>query len=258
MDITNHKPGTFCWADVLTHHQADAKTFYGKLFGWTTRDMPMGPGLAYSIQQVRGKDAAAISPNTQEPPNTPARWNCYVAVANVEESTARAKKLGANVVMPVMDVMEQGLMSMVADPMGATVALWQAKKHAGFGAVFENSACCWNELMTTDVDKATRFYSELFGWKCEAKDMGKTKYWMWTHQGDQVAGMIKIDPQWGPVPTAWMPYFTVANADKTVDLAKQLKGKALMPMEEVKEMGRFCAVADPHGAAFGIMQFAAK
>ena len=59
-------------------------------------------------------------------------------------------------------------MAVVADPQGAvTLALPPAGEWEP-GGVF-----VWDELMTTDVEDAKRFYGEVVGWESRDQDMGK-------------------------------------------------------------------------------------
>ena len=61
----------------------------------------------------------------------PTHWNCYITVENVADSTAAAEQLGATVVMPPFDVMGAGRMSVLQDPTGAFIQLWEPLTHAG-------------------------------------------------------------------------------------------------------------------------------
>jgi predicted enzyme related to lactoylglutathione lyase len=45
----------------------------------------------------------------------------------VRASTRKARELGAKVVVDVMEVGDYGTMSVITDPTGATLALWQPK-----------------------------------------------------------------------------------------------------------------------------------
>ena len=57
--IDKHPPGAFCWIELATTDQNAAKSFYGSLFGWAVKDVPMGPNDFYSMFQLDGRDAAA-------------------------------------------------------------------------------------------------------------------------------------------------------------------------------------------------------
>jgi predicted enzyme related to lactoylglutathione lyase len=58
--------------------------------------------------------------------DAPPHWLAYVGVDDVRAKTAQAKALGATVLQDVMQVGEYGTMSVVRDPAGATIALWQS------------------------------------------------------------------------------------------------------------------------------------
>jgi hypothetical protein len=46
----------------------------------------------------------------------------------------------------------------------------------------------------------------------------------------------------------------VANVDATVKKARKLHGKVYMPPVDVPTVGRIAVLADPQGAAFGIIK----
>ena len=59
----------------------------------------------------------------------PPSWLAYVGVDDVRAKTAQAKSLGATVLQDVMEVGDFGTMSVIRDPTGATIAMWQSKPH---------------------------------------------------------------------------------------------------------------------------------
>jgi len=52
----------------------------------------------------------------------------YVDVADVRAATDKAKSLGAKVVKEVAEIKGAGAFSIITDPTGAMLGLWQAKK----------------------------------------------------------------------------------------------------------------------------------
>jgi hypothetical protein len=48
-------------------------------------------------------------------------------VDDIAAATAKAKSLGATIVRDVMEVMGAGSLSIIVDPTGATLGLWQPK-----------------------------------------------------------------------------------------------------------------------------------
>jgi predicted enzyme related to lactoylglutathione lyase len=61
-------------------------------------------------------------------PGQPSVWIPYVEVADVRAKTEKARSLGGTVVKDVTEVMDMGTFSIVLDPTGAAVGLWQSKK----------------------------------------------------------------------------------------------------------------------------------
>ena len=121
-------PGTISWTDLATTDQDAAKEFYGGLFGWEYDEQPIDEDTTYSMAKLGGRTAAAISP--QQPDETaagiPPHWNVYVTVDDVDAASGKAGEAGGNVLAGPFDVMDVGRMSVVADPTGAVLCLWQA------------------------------------------------------------------------------------------------------------------------------------
>ena len=108
----------FVHVELHTNDPAKAKAFYSKLFGWKLEDVPMPGGSAYTMIDVG------------EPPGSPPRWQAYVGVDDVAASTRKARELGAKIMMGKTEVANFGFMSVITDPTGATIALWQPKQRA--------------------------------------------------------------------------------------------------------------------------------
>ena len=163
-----HAPGSFCWIELATTDGEGAKKFYGELFGWEGQDNPMGPDMVYTMLKLNGKDVGALYQKGEEMKQVPTHWASYVAVESADEIAAKAKSLGATVMMEPFDVAEHGRMAVITDPTGATFSIWQPKQHKGVGVKGETNTLCWNELLTNDTAKAADFYTKLFGWKTKS------------------------------------------------------------------------------------------
>ena len=99
--------------------------FYAKLFDWKLEDLPMGGGESYTLVKVGDKTAGGIMKNPA--PGRPSAWLAYVQVDDVPAATKKAKSLGAAVVHDVTEVPGMGWFSVIVDPTGAALGLWQAK-----------------------------------------------------------------------------------------------------------------------------------
>ncbi len=254
--VTTYAPGTFCWVDLATTDTAGARQFYGSLFGWTAGDT-VDVGEPYTMLFKDGKDVAAMHPlhDNWKAINVPSHWMSYVLVSDIGASTDKAQKLGAQVLVPPMDVLDSGRLSVLMDPAGATFSLWQAGKHAGAGLVNEPGSFCWNELMTPDPAKVTPFYTGLFGWTTRTQDMGPAGDYTLFLSGEKMqAGMMG----WTQSPPSWLVYFTVENCDQSAEKAGTLGATVVSPPMDIPNVGRFAVIRDPQGAYFAIIQMPKK
>jgi len=115
----------FVHVELHTNDLKRAREFYSKLFDWKLQDAPMPGGGSYTMIEVGSGTGGGMM--TNQAPGVPPHWMAYVGVDDVRASTKKAKDLGAKVVADVMEVGEYGTMSVIADPTGATIAMWQPK-----------------------------------------------------------------------------------------------------------------------------------
>jgi len=256
--FTEHRPGTFSWPELATTDQKAAVTFYRNLFGWGLNEQPIGPNDVYSMFQLDGNEVGAaytMRPDEQKM-GIPPHWNSYISVANVEESTARAKDLGATVLAPPFDVMDAGRMSVVQDPTGAVFQLWQAGRSIGAKTLGEPGSLCWTELTTSDPAAAEKFYVALLGWTPKHSSPGSPMpYTEFTVAGSDrpSVGMMAKPPHMPPgTPSFWLPYFLVTDVDATVEKAKAGGAQVHFGPQDLPGTGRFAVLADPQGAAFAV------
>jgi predicted enzyme related to lactoylglutathione lyase len=116
----------FVHVELNTQDVGKAKEFYGSLFDWKLEDVPMGAMGNYTTIGVGGGTAGGIMQHPM--PGQPSFWLAYVNVDDIAASTEKAKSLGATIIRDVMPVAEMGWLSIIIDPTGAVLGLWQAKK----------------------------------------------------------------------------------------------------------------------------------
>ena len=113
----------------------------------------------------------------------------------------------------------------------------------------------WNELMTRDVARAKKFYSDALGWSFEAMPSGGgMTYWIAKMGGEPVGGLFDISgPEYKGVPESWMPYIAVDDVDARVKKATKAGGKVMKPAFDVPGVGRIVMLLEPGGAGVGWM-----
>ncbi|MBC8127940.1 MAG: VOC family protein [Gloeobacteraceae cyanobacterium ES-bin-144] len=111
----------------------------------------------------------------------------------------------------------------------------------------------WNELITSDVEAAKKFYCEMFGWEWETKTMAPGwDYTLFKKGETMVAGMFGITPEMGPIPPHWLSYVMSADIEADVEKAKAAGGSILKEATEVPNTGVFAIIRDPQGAVFAL------
>lgn len=115
----------FVHVELQTQDPTKAKGFYKGLFDWELQDMP---GMDYTMVGVGQGTGGGIMKHPV--PGAPSAWLSYVAVEDVAKATAKAKSLGASIVTDKTEVPGYGWFSIIKDPTGAVLGLWQPKAKA--------------------------------------------------------------------------------------------------------------------------------
>lgn len=253
--MTNAKntSGRFIWHELITPAPKVTAGFYGELFGWTTKDVDMGPIGTYTLFKSNGKDVAgAIAP----PPgkDIPPSWLGYATTPDVDAAVKKAASLGATVMMQPEDIPGIGRFAVFVDGQGAAIAPFKPSDEAADdGARPAVGEFCWDELMTQDPGAALKVYEGVFGYTHEDKDMGPMGTYHILKRGDrQAAGIMKL-PMPG-APSHWLHYVHVADVDASTKKVGQLKGGVILEPRDIPGIGRFSVVKDREGAAFALFK----
>ncbi len=118
----------------------------------------------------------------------------------------------------------------------------------------EHGDFLWNELMTKDLDGSKAFYAAVLGWSYDDMDVGTGPYTVIAGEENGRGGMMHMQgAQFDGVPSHWMAYVMVADVDDVVAKVAAAGGNVLQPPFEVPTVGRIALIADPSGAALGVM-----
>src|SRR5580692_9641394 len=178
--------GRFIWHELLTTDTAAAAAFYPKVVPWRTQPSNM-PG--YTIFMAGGLQVGGLM--TLPADAGAAHWLMYVGTPDVDATVAQAQGLGAKVWKPASDIPNVGRFAVLADPQGATFAVFTPSGGPPPAGPPPQGGFSWHELATTDVAAALRFYGGLLGWtKGVSHDMGAMGiYQLFEHGGAAVGGM---------------------------------------------------------------------
>jgi uncharacterized protein len=238
---------------LATSDPSAATSFYSGIFGWDSEEVSAGEAGGYTMLRRGDKEVAILYRQTPQAraAGAPPHWTSYISVEDADATASRASELGgAAVFRESFDVLDAGRVAAIRDPTGAIVSLWQPRSLIGAALVNDLGAWCWNELETTDVERAKAFYGELFGWEYQTDEGG---YASIKNAGTLNGAMREqTEPERGTPPT-WLAYFTVESVDDAARRAERMSGRRLLPASESRG-GRFAVIADPQGAAFAVFE----
>src|SRR5689334_1858375 len=112
----------FCHVELNTHDVGLAQGFYGKIFPkWKIAPYP---GMDYLGISTGSKESGGGIQKKQMT-EAPTSWLPYVQVADVKETIAQARELGAQIVLEFMEIGDAGAIGIFVDPTGASLGVYQ-------------------------------------------------------------------------------------------------------------------------------------
>jgi len=124
-EIVN-EPNSLCWNEVYTRDSEADKRFYSEVFGWSAGrpSFPNAPE-SYTLWELGDRVVGGMMEmNDEFPPDMPPHWRVCFAVSDTDGVVAKARELGATIVMEPMD-MPIGRFAALVDPQGASFTVMQ-------------------------------------------------------------------------------------------------------------------------------------
>jgi uncharacterized protein len=256
--MANAIQGNFVWHEHLTKDPKAAIAFYTEVVGWRTQPFE-GTDYVMWVGSQGPLGGVMKLPDEAAKMGAPPHWMGNIQVDNVDKSAALAKKLGGKVHKEPSDIPTVGRFAVIADPQGASVALFQPAGAMALHDTSKEGEVCWNELVTSDAAAAIKFYSELVGWKVlQEMEMGPMGTYRVFGIGDKQIGGMMNAPKGAPMPPAWLYYTETSNLDATLARATQKGAKLINGPMDVPGGGRIATLIDPQGAVFALHHYAAK
>jgi predicted enzyme related to lactoylglutathione lyase len=260
MDATmaDSNSGRFVWHELMTTDTKGAIAFYGEVIGWKTQAWEDGN---YTMLVTGQGTMGGVNPLPEAARKMGAQphWMSNVQVDSVDATVARAKELGAQVYVPPTDIPKIGRFAVIADPQGASIAVFKPMADMKLHDSTKHGEFTWSELIAADHTAAFKFYSGIFGWEKVAEhDMGPMgKYLLYGKGTTQYGGMFTKGKDM-PMPPSWLYYVNVDDLDSAIARAKSNGGKVLNGPMEVPTGARIAQMMDPQGAAFALHENAKK
>ncbi|MFD0556673.1 VOC family protein [Stackebrandtia endophytica] len=113
--------GSVCWVELHLRQAEPSVSFYQRVFGWTTRNMPMGGDHEdpYTLLIPSGQDDSFGGIYIDDQSGQTPRWWVYFGVEDHEAAAAKAVEMGGSRLAEPMSVPEVGSWSVLADPSGS-------------------------------------------------------------------------------------------------------------------------------------------
>jgi predicted enzyme related to lactoylglutathione lyase len=106
----------------------------------------------------------------------------------------------------------------------------------------------WYEVLGKDPARLRTFFSELFGWAY--RDAPGTNYGMTDPEATGIGGGVGAAPS----EPGWTTFYVaVEDAQETLNKAKRLGGRELMPVTKLPDL-TIAVFADPEGHPIGLVE----
>lgn len=244
--------GKFVWADLVTDDVPAARTFYSRLFGWHFMDRG-----GYLIATNDERPVAGILQHSRPSGATAAkpRWFGYISVPSLPKAQGKIETSGGRRLIAASKFPDRGEQAVFADPEGAPFGI--LKSSAGDPEDFqaEPGDWIWMLLLSRDAERAAEFYRAAAGYEVLPNlENGRGTDYVLASRGYARAAIrgIPLDSRVAP---GWLPFVRVRQVTDAAALAKELGGQVLIAPHPGLANGRVAVVADPTGAAVGLMEW---
>ena len=247
--------GDFIWYELMTRDAEAAGRFYGPILGWTVgerypgsvdyRMIDTGNGLAGGLLTLDdGMCEGGARPT----------WLGYIGVDDVDATVSRIEEKGGSVLMPAHDIPDVGRIAMMKDPQGLPFYIMRGASDEVSDAFAPDKVghCAWNELITSDLQAAKSFYTDVFGWTLgDVMPMGPMGDYQFLEHGGRMIGAMMQSQEEGK--RGWGFAFHCADIDRAATQIPELGGTVCEGPMEVPGDQRVIMAKDVEGVRFMVV-----
>jgi predicted enzyme related to lactoylglutathione lyase len=253
---TEQHPGKVIWTDLVTADLAGAKHFYGNLFNWTFTDIHTG-STDYSLALLDGNPVGGLVERTGKAgaPRHPG-WLTFISVRDVGQAQRIVVSHGGKVLAPPHTYAQRGRQAVFADPQGAVFAVLQSSSGDPEDFLAASGEWIWSSLVSHDAGGEAAFYQNVFGYEVfdSPADDGLEHVLLATDDYAR-ASSNTLPPEATNSHPHWLNFIRVVNARETASKVEGLGGRVLVEPHADRHGGLIAVVADPAGAAFGLLEW---
>jgi predicted enzyme related to lactoylglutathione lyase len=254
-----HHIGKIIFAELVTPDLAAARAFYGQLFGWSFRELANG-GTPYAEARLNGRLVAGLlykpAPAIQR--RQPA-WLNFIAARDVDAVGKLAVQGGGRLLLAPHDLAGHGREAVLADPQGAVFAVLASASGDPADTLPEPGEWIWSSLITREPAAGAAFYQGLLDYEVfdpPADAPPGEQHLMLVSQDYLRASVNALPAGMRDARSHWLSYIRVEDAVKTSRRLLALGGRVLVEPRADHHGGKVAVVADPSGAAFGLLEWA--
>jgi uncharacterized protein len=254
-----HLVGKVILLELITPDLAAAERFYGGLFGWTFRDVAAG-STKYAEALLDGRTVAGMFQRTiprgeQRQPE----WLSFFAVQDVDATEQLAVQHGARLLFGPRSFPNRGREAVLADPQGAVFAILESSSGDPPDFLADPGEWIWSSLITSDPNEAAAFYQTLFDYDVfELPSRSGSLHLLLASHNYARASVNALPPNGAHAQPSWLNYVRVDDAAEVTARAVALGGRVLVAPHEDRQGGKVALIADPAGAAFGLLEWPAS
>jgi hypothetical protein len=254
--------GKVIFVELVTPDLGAAKSFYGQLFDWTFRDI-QADGFSYAQASLDGQPVAGLvgrsMPSGRRLQPT---WLGFMSVRDVDAAGKAALDHGGRILFAPHNVAGRGREAVLADPQGAVFAVLDSSSGDPAEELASTGAWIWSSLSTADPDTDAAFYQAVFDYEVfdlQADDPpaeGLAEHLLLASDNYARASANSLPTNRLNEHPYWLNYIRVEDTEKTAARVVALGGRVLVEPRLDRHGGKIAVVADPMGAAFGLIEWA--
>jgi len=253
-----HHDGKIIFAQLVTPDLAKAKAFYGSLFGWTFKDLPIGR-LPF-CEAFLGDQAVAAMVEKPLPVATHGQpfWLTYISARDVDAATAAAKAHGAKLLSAPRTIPGLGRRAILFDPQGAVFALLDSASGDPPDELAAPGDWVWSSLITNDPAADSDFYADLFHYDLYRPAGPQESDRLIAASGGYARASINPLPVRRPdAGPSWVDFIRVSDVAAAAQKAAELGGRILVAPHADRQGDQVAVLADPAGAVFAVLALSA-
>jgi len=252
--------GKIIWRDLLTHDLEGSQKFYGSLFGWEFESIGnesgFGSDSAYTLIRHDGRlIGGMINTVALNGRDDISQWVVAMSVDDVDAAAAMFAADGGKVMTAPTDLQRRGRLAVVRDAQGALLALLQTKDGDPADSEPVVDEFLWEELWTTDIDKATKFYGSVTGLQADEWDVDQDQSSNATYRLLKAGETPRLGIMPNPLETlgpVWVSYLRVESPADIAAKVDALGGRVIVEAQARPLGGEVAFIAGPSGAGIAL------